>query len=220
MNETVKATHQRTMRVGLTGGIASGKSAVARLFRERGVPVIDTDDLARVVVAPGTPGLERLAREFGGQILTPDGSLDRAALREMIFSDPASRRRLEEILHPLILAELEAASSSAGGPYQIHVIPLLVESGLESKVDRVLVVDCEEASQVARLKLRDGESEAGARRILASQATRKDRLASADDVILNEGSETDLAPIVGRLDRFYRDLAAIGQFSSEGLRLP
>ena len=213
------STH-RPMRVGLTGGIASGKSLVARLFRGLGVPVIDTDDLARVVVAPGTTGLERLVGEFGVRILKPDGSLDRAGLRNIVFSDPSRRRRLEEILHPLILDELEAASSAAGGPYQIHVIPLLVESRLERKMDRVLVVDCAEKSQISRLKSRDSETEAGARRILASQATRKERLAAADDVILNEGLEKDLPPVVARLDGFYRDLAATGQFSAPGLRLP
>ncbi len=208
------------MRVGLTGGIASGKSLVARLFGELGVTVIDTDALARVVVAPGTPGLESLVREFGGRILKPDGSLDRAGLRNIVFSDPASRRRLEEILHPLILAELESAASAAGGPYQIHVVPLLVESGLENKMDRVLVVDCGEEFQISRLKSRDGETEAGARRILASQATREERLAVADDVILNEGAQKDLPPLVARLDGFYRDLAATGRFSAAGLRLP
>jgi dephospho-CoA kinase len=219
MTATGMSTH-RPMRVGLTGGIASGKSLVARLFRGLGVPVIDTDDLARVVVAPGTPGLERLVGEFGVRILKPDGTLDRAGLRTIVFSDTASRRRLEEILHPLILAELEAASSAAGGAYQIHVIPLLVESRLEKKMDRVLVVDCAEESQISRLKSRDGETETGARRILDSQATRKERLAIADDVILNEGSEKDLVPLVALMDGFYRDLAASGQFSAPGLRLP
>jgi dephospho-CoA kinase len=217
---TVTPSTHRPLRVGLTGGIASGKSLVARLFRELGVPVIDTDDLARVVVAPGTRGLERLVGEFGVRILKPDGTLDRAGLRNIVFSDTASRRRLEEILHPLILAELEAVSSAAGGVYQIHVIPLLVESGLEKKMDRVLVVDCAEESQISRLKSRDGETEAGARRILASQATRKERLVIADDVILNEGSEKDLASLVARLDGFYRDLATTRQFSAPGLRLP
>ena len=127
MTATGMSTH-RPMRVGLTGGIASGKSLVARLFRGLGVPVIDTDDLARVVVAPGTPGLERLVGEFGVRILKPDGTLDRPVLRTIVFSDTASRRRLEEILQPLILAELEAALAAwqvtgPARPYINHAAP-------------------------------------------------------------------------------------------------
>jgi len=128
--------------VGLTGGIASGKSLVARLFSECGAVVIDTDELARQVVAPGAPGLERVRAEFGNDVIAGDGSLDRAALRQRVFRDPDLRHRLESILHPLILDALSAASKDAGGQYQVLVIPLLVESGLKSRVDRVLVVDC------------------------------------------------------------------------------
>jgi dephospho-CoA kinase len=211
---------QRPMLVGLTGGIASGKSAVAKLFLDLGVPVIDTDELAREVVAPGTPGLEIVRRAFGDGVLANDGSLDRARLRHMVFANPARRAHLEEILHPLILRRLQAASADAGGPYQIHVVPLLVESGLERKVDRVLVVDCSEHRQISRLMGRDGETEESARRILAAQSGRQARLSAADDVILNEGQVADLAPLVARLDAFYRGLAESGEFSSPGLRLP
>ncbi|KPK54814.1 MAG: hypothetical protein AMJ59_24510 [Gammaproteobacteria bacterium SG8_31] len=208
------------MLVGLTGGIASGKSAVAKLFLDLGVPVIDTDELAREVVAPGTPGLEIVRRAFGDGVLANDGSLDRARLRHMVFANPARRAHLEKILHPLILRRLQAASADAGGPYQIHVVPLLVESGLERTVDRVLVVDCSEHRQISRLMGRDGETEESARRILAAQSGRQARLSAADDVILNEGQVADLAPLVARLDAFYRGLAESGEFSSPGLRLP
>jgi dephospho-CoA kinase len=137
-----------------------------------------------------------------------------------VFQDPELRRRLESILHPLILEALSAASRRSGGPYQILVIPLLVESDLTDRVDRVLVVDCSATEQVARLARRDGEDEEGARKILAAQADRETRLAAADDVIVNDGSEADLPPLVARLDRFYRDLAGRGSFSAPGLRLP
>jgi len=206
--------------VGLTGGIASGKSLVARLFSECGAVVIDTDELARQVVAPGAPGLERVRAEFGNDVIAGDGSLDRAALRQRVFRDPDLRRRLESILHPLILDALSAASKDAGGQYQVLVIPLLVESGLKSRVDRVLVVDCSEAEQVRRLIARDGESGEGARRILAAQADRAARLSAADDVIVNQGSQSELRPLVERLDRFYRNLAEQGNYSAPGMRLP
>lgn len=206
--------------VGLTGGIASGKSAVASLFAQLGAVVIDTDDLARQVVAPGTPGLEQVRETFGDGVIAGDGSLDRAILRQRVFHDPDLRRRLESILHPLILEALSVSSRASGGPYQILVIPLLVESDLTDRVDRVLVVDCSEAEQIARLIRRDGGDEDSARQILSAQAERKTRLSAADDVIANEGSETELPPLVARLDRFYRDLARRREFSAPGLRLP
>lgn len=206
--------------IALTGGIATGKTLVARLFSERGVAVIDTDELARRVVAPGTPGLARVRAEFGERVVSGDGTLDRLALRRLVFRDRELRLRLEAILHPLILDALSAASETAGGPYQILVIPLLVESGLENRVDRVLVVDCSEDTQVTRLLARDGETDEDARRILAAQADRSSRLAAADDVIVNEGAPADLVPLVDRLDRFYRDLAARGDYSAPGIRLP
>jgi dephospho-CoA kinase len=206
--------------VGLTGGIASGKSLVAKLFAERGTVVIDTDQLAREVVAPGTSGLEKVRAEFGNEVIAADGSLDRATVRRRVFNDPALRGRLEAILHPLILDALATASDEAGGLYQVLVIPLLVESGLESRVDRVLVVDCSEAEQIARLMARDGETREGARRILAAQADRASRLSVAHDVIVNEGSRAGLEPLVERLDRYYRELAESGDFSASGMRLP
>ncbi|MBV8495348.1 MAG: dephospho-CoA kinase, partial [Gammaproteobacteria bacterium] len=158
----------RVFRVGLTGGIASGKSTVAGLFATLGVPILDSDQIAREVVEPGEPSLERLVERFGSGILTSDGHLDRPALRHIVFSDPKARADLEALTHPAIGAAMEARSAAAGGPYQILVIPLLVEKSLAGHVDRVLVVDCDEALQVARLRGRDGSSAEEARAILAA----------------------------------------------------
>src|SRR3984893_18865893 len=166
----------RPFRVGLTGGIASGKSTASKFFGALGVPIIDTDQVARDVVEPGQPPLERLVQRFGASILTPDGHLDRPALRDIIFSDPKARADLEELTHPAIGAAMQARSASAGGPYQILVIPLLVEKNLRSNVDRVLVVDCEEQLQIRRLRARDGGTIEQAQAILDAQAPRSARL--------------------------------------------
>jgi dephospho-CoA kinase len=174
-------------RVGLTGGIASGKSTVARLFAALGIPVIDTDELSREVVAPGSPLLPRIAARFGERVLKADGSLDRAALRARVFADPRARADLEALTHPPILEAMRARASAAGGPYQLLVIPLLVETGLRSEVDRVLVVDAAEDVRVRRLQARDGATLDEARALLAAQVTREARLAAADDVIVNDG---------------------------------
>lgn len=207
-------------RVGLTGGIASGKSTVANLFAALGVPVIDSDVIARDVVAPGTALLGQIRAEFGEAVIAPDGSLDRKALRARVFGNSpesvAARRRLEALIHPAIRAEMEARSAAAGGPYQIHAIPLLVEGGSRSHIDRVLVVDVDEATQVRRLMARDGSTPAEARALLAAQADRATRLAAADDVITNEGGIEALAPQVERLHAAY--LAAAGVYGSGGSR--
>jgi dephospho-CoA kinase len=191
------------LRVGLTGGIASGKTTVAELFAARGVPVIDTDEISREVVAPGEPALKRIVLEFGSEILAHDGSLDRRRLRELVFSDPVQRQRLEAILHPIIREQLRRLSLQAGGPYQVHVIPLLIEGGLEDEVDRVLVVDAPLERQIERLLERDAESEKQARAMISAQAGRKSRLAHADDLITNEGTLADLEAQVERLHRRY-----------------
>jgi dephospho-CoA kinase len=194
-------------RVGLTGGIASGKSTVADLFAARGVTVLDTDLIARQVVAPGQPALEQIVEAFGSGILGADGRLDRPALRARIFADPAARKRLEAILHPAIRAELARQSIAAGGLYQVLVIPLLVEGGRIDTVDRVLVVDCPVEMQMERLTARDGETAESAMKIIASQASRETRLAAADDVIVNAGRPEDLSDQVASLDAKYRQLA-------------
>jgi dephospho-CoA kinase len=208
------------MRIGLTGGIASGKSTVADLFAKRGIPVLDTDLIAREVVRPGSDGLQQVVAEFGSTVLADDGTLDRRGMRERIFSSDDARARLEAILHPRIRARLVEMSADAGGPYQVHVIPLLVESGLQRAVDRVLVVDCSAAVQAARLLARDAEDEETARKMIAAQSERQRRLDAADDVIVNDGAKADLKALVDRLDRFYRELAASGEFRRKGLRLP
>jgi dephospho-CoA kinase len=198
-------------RVGLTGGIASGKSTVAAMFAALGVPVIDTDVLAREVVAPGTPGLRAVVTAFGPEVLQPDGALDRRRLRSLVFADPAQREKLESILHPRILERMEALCAGRGGPYQVLVIPLLLESGLRTRVDRVLVVDCSESVQRERLMVRDGESADSASRILAAQLDRQARLSGADDVVANAGTLEDLQRRVAELHGVYREAAGLAK---------
>jgi dephospho-CoA kinase len=200
------------LRIGLTGGIASGKSTAAQRFAELGVPVIDADEASRAVVAPGTFGLEQVARRFGPSVLTPEGELDRRTLRDLIFSDAAARADLNAILHPLIRAHMELGLAAAVGPYVVLAIPLLVEGGRQTdRVDRVLVVDVDEAVQLQRLNLRDGSTPEQARAILAAQASRGARLAAADDILANTGSVTDLRQAVDRLHARYLQLAAQNQ---------
>ena len=191
------------MRVGLTGGIASGKSTVADLFAGLGVPVIDTDLIARQVVEPGQPALQDIRNRFGDEVLAPDGGLDRAALRAVVFASDTARKDLEGILHPRICEETRRQSKAAGGPYQLIVVPLLVGSKLLDFVDRVLVVDCDEDTQVARLLARDADSPEQARRILAAQSSRAERLAIADDVIANDGDLDATREQVKALHRRY-----------------
>ena len=194
-------------RIGLTGGIASGKSAVADLFAEFGVPIIDTDVIAREVVQPGQPALDEIRSRFGKHMIDAAGNLDRAALREAIFSDDQARLELEAILHPRIGAETRRQADAVEGAYQVIVVPLLTSSPLVHFVDRVLVVDCDEDTQLQRLLARDSESIDQARRILAAQASREIRLQFADDVIVNNRSLRDLRREVTALDRKYRRLA-------------
>lgn len=196
------------IKVGLTGGIASGKSMVSKLFAALGVPIIDTDQVARDVVEPGQPPLERLVERFGTDILTPDGHLDRPKLREIVFSDPRARADLEALTHPAIGTAVEALSAAAGGPYQILVIPLLVEKGLGARLDRVLVVDCPETLQIRRLQARDGSTLEQAQAILNAQTSRAARLKAAHDVILNESDLASLREQVSTLHRRYLALAA------------
>jgi dephospho-CoA kinase len=198
----------RPPRIALTGGVASGKTTVSRLFGALGVPVIDADEVARDVVAPGTTLLAQLFEKFGPQLRRPDGSLDRTGLRRMIFTDPDRRRQLEALLHPAIKVRTENLASQAGGPYQIHVIPLLVETHAGSRYERVLLVDCPQALQLARLQARDGCDAEQARAMLGSQASREARLAAAADVILNDGDPAELTPKVAALHQKYLALAA------------
>ncbi len=204
----MNAHRDKPLRIGLTGGIASGKSTVAELFADLGVPVIDTDVIAREVVRPGEPALEEIHDAFGDGVIATDGTLDRAAMRAIVFGDDAARRRLEAILHPRIGEATRAQADAAGGAYQVIVVPLLVGSSLRAFVDRVLVVDCDEETQVARLLARDAESEDRARRILAAQSSREERLAIADDVIANDGDLDATRDQVLALHRRYLRAAA------------
>jgi dephospho-CoA kinase len=197
----------RPYRVGLTGGIASGKSTAAKFFGALGVPILDSDQVARDVVEPGQPPLERLVERFGPKILTADGHLDRPALREIVFSDPKARADLEALTHPAIGAAMEARSAAAGGPYQILVIPLLVEKNLAAHVDRVLVVDCDEELQIRRLRDRDGSTPEQADAILKAQAPRTARLKAADDVIHNDSGLSAVRDQVATLHARYLELA-------------
>ncbi|HXQ63310.1 MAG TPA: dephospho-CoA kinase [Steroidobacteraceae bacterium] len=196
-----------TLRIGLTGGIASGKTAVASAFARRGVPVIDADQIARDVVAPGTAALAAVVAEFGAGIVLPDGRLDRPRLRELVFAEPERRRRLEAILHPPIRRAIEAETAAVTAPYAVIAIPLLAETGQQESVDRVLVVDCPPELQTSRLMARDRETAERAAAMLAAQAPRSARLAIADDRIDNTGSLEDLDRSVEALHRRYLSLA-------------
>lgn len=198
------------LRIALTGGIASGKSTVAALFARQGVPVIDLDEIAREVVAPGSALLAQVIDRFGAGVCNRDGSLDRRAMRAIIFKDSGARRELEALLHPAIRALAAERSAAAGGAYQIIVIPLLTESGTAGDYDRVLVVDCDAALQRARLAARDGASGELASAALAAQASRAERLSLADDVIRNDGEATALVPQVLELHQHYLRRAAEG----------
>jgi len=194
--------------VALTGGIASGKSMVAKEFSKLGVPVIDTDEIARAVVEPGMPALQSIVDRFGKGILDSNGALNRIRLRERIFNNPAEKQALEAILHPAIRAEQLRRASTAGGVYQLHVIPLLYETANHGKYNRVLTVDCPREAQLKRLITRDGITPELAERMVAAQATREQRLAIADDVIDNSSDPRFLTDKVIQLHQSYlKDLA-------------
>lgn len=196
------------LSVGLTGGIGSGKSEVARRLAGYGALVVDADALAREVVAPGTSGLRAVVQAFGAQLLRPDGSLDRERLADMVFSDAAARRRLESIVHPLVAARTaEITAAVPPGSVVVNDVPLLVEKGLDDCYDLVVVVDAAEETQLARLMRLRGMSEDAARARLAAQATRKQRLAVADVVISNDGPLDALDPQVEELWARLRGLA-------------
>lgn len=200
---------QRALRVGLTGGVASGKSTVARMFTELGAALIDTDEIAREVVAPGEPGLARVREAFGEAVVTAAGELDRAALRAIVFDDPGQRRRLEAILHPLIRERTVAALARVEARYVIVAVPLLIETGFGELVDRVLVVDCAPELQIARLMERDRAGRESATAMLAAQAERSERIAAADDVLDNGGDLDATRRQVRALHERYLELARV-----------
>ena len=194
------------LRIGLTGGIASGKTAVSNRFAALGVPVIDTDLISRELVEPGQPALSAIAARFGDHILSPDGHLDRAALRQHIFGDANARQALEAILHPRIRAEVRRRIADIKAPYLIVVVPLLFESRFDDLVDRVLVVDVPEAIQRQRVRARDGGDPAQTERILSAQMARPERLSRADEVIDNHA---DLDALQRQVDRLHTQYSAM-----------
>ena len=201
----------RPYTIALTGGIGSGKSSIARQFAAFGVNIIDADLIAREVVEPGTSALQAIAARYGAAILTEQGSLDRARLRDIIFQTPEEKNWLNALLHPLINARTQQLIAEASSPYVLWVVPLLVENQLQHQADRVLVIDVDEATQIARTRQRDQISLAQAQRILAAQATRQQRLACADDIIDNSGEPEDALPQVAELHQRYLRLAATQQ---------
>jgi dephospho-CoA kinase len=201
------APSTRAFAVGLTGGIASGKSLVASAFAKLGAELIDTDQIAREVVAPGQPGLAAVRAAFGDEILTPRGELDRPALRKLVFADAAKRRQLDDLLHPLIRRRTLDRLSEVSGPYAIVAVPLLVETDFGKLVDRVLVVDCPVPSQLERLIRRDGLPRDEAAAMIAAQTDRATRLRAAHDVIDNSGDAESTRRQVAQLHQRYLELA-------------
>ncbi len=193
----------RLLRVGLTGGIGSGKTTVAERFAMMGVPVIDADGISRALCERGQPALDEIVAVFGENILNADGSLDRASLRERVFFDEMARRTLESILHPRVRMEMNRLIDVYEAPYAVLAVPLLLESGMVDCVDRVLVVDCPEAAQIQRVMGRDGVTRAHVESILSVQCTRNARLAIADDVLLNDSDQESLFKEVDALHQRY-----------------
>ena len=197
--------------VGLTGGIGCGKSTVADMFGARGATVIDTDQIAHQLTAPGGAAIPAIRTRFGEQFLSADGAMDRAGMRELIFADPAAKMALETILHPLIRNETERMATQAPGVYLLFVVPLLIEAGAwQQWVSRILVVDCPEALQIQRVMQRSKLTEQQVRAFMATQASRDERLAAADDVIVNDKDTTALEAQIARLHQLYCGLAAPG----------
>lgn len=195
------------LRIGLTGGIGCGKSSVSRRFEALGVPVFDADQISRELVEPGQPALTEIITAFGPSLLTPEGRLDRSALRQHIFANRPAREQLQSILHPRIRATLQQRASACVAPYCLLAIPLLLESGLTTSVDRILVVDCDEQAQIARASQRDGSPPEQIRAIMATQVSRPQRLAAADEIVHNDGDEHELDAQVIRLHQHYLHLS-------------
>jgi dephospho-CoA kinase len=204
------------LRIGLTGGIGSGKSTVAAAFARRGVPVIDADAVAHELTVPGSPAQAAIAARFGADLIDPQGRLDRRALRARVFSDVEARAALEALLHPPILARMAEQARASAGDYLLFVVPLLVERDLARLFDRVLVVDSTPEQQAARVVARDGETAAGVRHVQDAQADRAARVAIADDLIQNSAGLDALDAAVGRLHETYVTLARRAPFPRSG----
>lgn len=197
----------RPFVIGVTGGIGCGKSTICREFAALGAPVVDTDEVAREVVAPGTSGLAAIVAHFGHDILAADGNLDRRRLRSVVFADATHRLWLEALLHPLIRARTDEHVRASNHPYCLVCIPLLIERGGGNRVDRVLVIDCPPAMQIERVKARDKLTAQEVEAIMQTQAPRAARLAAADDVIENIGDVETVRPVIRALHQRYLDLA-------------
>ncbi len=203
---------KRPLVIGVTGGIGSGKSTICAEFLRYGIPEIDTDQIAREVVVPGNPGLAAVVAAFGREVLTPEGYLDRAALRRIVFADPARRAELEAILHPRIRARVQELIAEVTTPYCLLGIPLLVEHGNKQQLDRVLVVDCPAETQIARVTARDKLTESEVAAIMRTQATRQERLNRADDVVMND---SDLATIQAQVKTLHLRYLALAEVPRE-----
>lgn len=201
---TFMPEHGRKFAVGITGGIGSGKTSIARCFASLGASVVDTDLIAHQLTAPGGIAIPTIRSEFGEQFIDSAGAMDRAKMREYVFQDVREKKRLEAILHPLIRSQCKEAAARAPGPYVIFVVPLLIESGTwRQMVDRVLVVDCPEELQIARVAQRNQLDRAQILAIMANQASRQERLQSADDVLVNDETIDALKPEISRLHASY-----------------
>ncbi len=207
MNRARGKQTARVPRIALTGGIASGKTTVAKLFTALGARLIDTDQIARDIMTPPSKTLDRVVARFGPEVLLNSGALDRAQLRRIVFADPDARRDLEAITHPVIREEVERLSQQLDGPYQLIAIPLLVETGTAGRYDRVLLVDASPHDQQRRLMVRDGMDAATAERMLAAQATRAQRRAAAHDIIENDG---DLRRLAAQVELLHKRYLALG----------
>lgn len=203
-----KQDRKTPLTIGLTGGIASGKSTVAELFSKHAIQIIDADIIARQVVEPGSELLGKISDTFGRQLISQDGSLDRQQLRQIVFTDPDKRLQLEALLHPEIYARITGLIGKATSPYVVVMIPLLVETGRTAWLDRVLVIDAGDAARIERARVRNGLSAQAIRDIMATQVSREERLQAADDVIVNDGNRTQLVTEVTRLHEKYLQLAA------------
>jgi dephospho-CoA kinase len=208
MNDISSTVGATPFSIGLTGGIGSGKTTVANLFGERGAALIDTDAIAHQLTTPGGAAIDAIRAGFGDEFIGADGAMDRARMRAHVFADAGARKRLEAVLHPLIRSETARAAQEARGDYLIFVVPLLVESQQwRTRTSRILVVDCSEEVQIARVMQRNGMVRTQVEAIMAAQATRAERLAAADDVIENNGDTAALLPQIERLHALYLAMA-------------
>lgn len=194
------------LKIGLTGGIGSGKSTVCKIFSEFGVPVIDADIIAHSLVRPGMPALEEIAKTFGKELISNDGTLDRKKIRDQIFANDTERKKLENILHPAVYKEISVQVENINSKYCIISIPLLIETDASDTVDRILVIDVPRELQLQRASNRDKTNKSDIKSIIDSQISREDRLAAADDIVNNDGNIENLHRQISGLHEYYSDI--------------